>query len=114
MSESGLSTSAAMLFERNDAQVLAAFRRGEFDYVDAIGEVSEADFFRVITERKILDKLAQSYPSPRERHDVPLWVYMASNLSMRFHGAHHFPPFPFLVSSLSIIRAFGPAMAHHA
>src|SRR2546429_882976 len=60
MSESALSTSAAMLFERDDARVLEAFRRGEFDYVDAIGEVSEADFFRVITERKILDKLARS------------------------------------------------------
>ena len=59
MSELGLSTSAAMLFERNDARVLEAFRRDEFAYVDAIGEVSEADFFRVITERKILDKLAQ-------------------------------------------------------
>jgi hypothetical protein len=60
MNEPGLLTSAAMLFERNDAQVLEAFRRGEFDYVDAIDEVSEADFFRVITKRKILDKLAQS------------------------------------------------------
>jgi hypothetical protein len=27
-----------MLFERNDARVLEAFRRGEFDYVDAIGQ----------------------------------------------------------------------------
>src|SRR5271165_5032538 len=114
MSESALSTSAAMLFERNDAQVLEAFRHGEFDYVDAIGEVSEADFFRVITERKMLDKLAQSYPSPRERHDVPLWVYMASNLSMRFHGEHHFHAFPFLVRSSSMIEAFGPAMGHKA
>jgi len=114
MSESALSTSAAMLFERDDARVLEAFRRGEFDYVDAIGEVSEADFFRVITERKILDKLAQSYPSPRERHDVPLWVYMASNLSMRFHGEHHFHAFPFLVRSSSMIEAFGPAMGHKA
>ena len=114
MSESGLSTSAAMLFERDNARVLEAFRRGEFDYVDAIGEVSEADFFRVITERKILDKLAQSYPSPRERHDVPLWVYLASNLSMRFHGEHHFHAFPFLVRSSSMIEAFGPAMGHKA
>jgi hypothetical protein len=81
----------------------------EFDDVDAIGEVSEADFFRVITERKTLDKLAQSYPSPRERHDVPLWVYMASNLSMRFHGEHYFHAFPFLVRSGSMIEAFGPA-----
>src|SRR5260370_8399517 len=113
MSESGLSTSAAMLFERDDARVLEAFRRGEFDYVDPIGEVSEADFFRVITERKILDQLAQSYPSPRERHDVPLWVYMASNLSMRFHGEHHFHAFPFPLRSRSMIEAFVPAMAHN-
>jgi len=26
--------------------VCAAFRRGEFDYVDAAGEISETDFFR--------------------------------------------------------------------
>jgi len=103
-----------MLFERDDARVLEAFRRGEFDYVDAIGEVSEADFFRVITERKILDKLAESYPSPRERHDVPLWVYLASNLSMRFHGEHHFHAFPFLVRASSMIEAFGPAMGRKA
>ena len=103
-----------MLFERDDARVLEAFRQGEFDYVDAIGEVSEADFFRVITERKILDKLAESYPSPRERHDVPLWVYLASNLSMRFHGEHHFHAFPFLVRASSMIEAFGPAMGHKA
>lgn len=114
MTELGLSTSAAMLFERNDGQVLEAFRRGEFDYVDALGEVSEADFFRLITERKILDKLAESYPSPRERHDVPLWVYVASNLSMRFHGEHHFHAFPFLVRSSSLLEAFGPAMGHKA
>jgi Transposase DDE domain len=114
MTESGLSTSAAMLFERNDERVLEAFRRGEFDYVDAIGEVSEADFFRVITERNILDKLAESYPSPRERHDVPLWVYIASELSMRFHGEHHFHAFPYLVRSSSMIEVFGPAMGHKA
>jgi len=114
MTEAGLSTSAAMLFERNDERVLEAFRRGEFDYVDAIGEVSEGDFFRVITERHILDKLAESYPSPRERHDVPLWVYIASELSMRFHGEHHFHAFPYLVRSSSMIEAFGPAMGHKA
>lgn len=114
MDEAPLSTAGAMLFECNQALVLQAFRRGEFDYVDAIGEVSEADFFRAITERKILSKLAESYPSPRERHDVPLWVYLASNLSMRFHGEHHFHAFPYLVRSGGMIQAFGPAMGHKA
>ena len=114
MSPSRFETPGAMLFERNDARVLEAFRRGEFDYVDAVGEVSEANFFRAVTERKILDKLAESYPSPRQKHDVPLWVYIASNLSMRFHGEHHFHAFPFLVRSGSLIEAFGPAMGHKA
>ena len=114
MSPSALETPGAMLFERNDARVREAFRRGEFDYVDALGEVSEANFFRALTERKILAKLADSYPSPREKHDVPLWVYIASNLSMRFHGEHHFHAFPFLVRSGSLIEAFGPGMGHKA
>src|SRR5260370_14629269 len=93
---------------------LGGFVRGEVDYGGGLGEVSEADFLRAIPERKILSKRAQSYPSPRERHDVPLWVYMASNLSMRFHGEHHFHAFPFLVRSGSMIEAFGPAMGHKA
>jgi hypothetical protein len=75
---------------------------------------SPEGFFRVITERKILDKLAESYPSPRERHDVPLWVYMASNLPMRFHGKHHFHAFPFLARSSSMIEPFGPSIGHKA
>ena len=76
--------------ERDDERVLKAFRGGEFDYVDAISEVEEADFFRRIVERKILHKLAASYPTPRQRHDVPLWAYTASERSMRFRGEHHF------------------------
>jgi len=39
---------------------------------------------------------------------------MASNLSMRFHGEHHFHAFPFLVRCSSMIEAFGPAMGHKA
>jgi hypothetical protein len=68
-------TSAAMLFERNDAFVVEAFRRGEFDYLEGVGEVSEANFFRAIVSKKILGKLAATYPSPMQKHDVPLWVY---------------------------------------
>lgn len=114
MDQTPLATPGAMLFECNQDLVLEAFRRGEFDYVDALGEVSEADFFRAITERKILSKLAESYPSPRARHDVPLWVYLASNLSMRFHGEHHFHAFPYRVRSGGMIQAFGPAMGYKA
>ncbi|MBI4488138.1 MAG: hypothetical protein HY694_03555, partial [Deltaproteobacteria bacterium] len=112
MAESAGTSSMAMLFERNDTLVLEAFRRGEFDYLEGVGEISEADFFRAITEKKVLQKLAETYPSPRQKHEVAVWVYLASDLSMRFHGVHHFHAFPYLVRSGGMIEAFGPRMGH--
>jgi len=103
-------TSTAQLFERNDPLVIEAFRRGEFDYLEAAGEVPEANFFRAIAGKKILEKLAASYPSPNKKHDVPLWVYIASDISMRFHGEHHFAAYPYVVRAGGLIEAFGPQM----
>ena len=114
MKESADSGSQPTYFERNDAWVIEAFRRGEFDYLEGVGEVSEADFFGAITERKILQKLADTYPSPCQKHDVPLWVYIASDISMRFHGVHPFHAFPYVVRSGGMIQAFGPEMGHKA
>jgi hypothetical protein len=105
-------TSAAMLYERNDAFVVEAFQRGEFDYLEGVGEVPEANFFRAIAGKKILEKLAATYPSPLKKHDVPLWVYIASDISMRFHGEHHFAAFPYVVRTGGMLEAFGPEMGH--
>ena len=41
-----------MLYERNDAYVIEAFRQGEFDYLEGVGEVSEVDFFRALTGKE--------------------------------------------------------------
>jgi len=112
MAERAEPTSTAMLFERNDALVVEAFRRGEFDYLEGAGEVSETDFFRAMTGPKVLQKLADTYPSPHKKHDVPLWVYIASDISMRFHGVHRFHAFPYVVRSGGMIQAFGPTMGH--
>ena len=105
-------TSSAMLFERNDAFVVEMFRRGEFDYLEGVGEVPEANFFRAIAGKRILEKLAATYPSPLKKHDVPLWVYIASDISMRFHGEHHFAAFPYVVRTGGMLEAFGPEMGH--
>jgi Transposase DDE domain len=94
--------------------VIDAFCRGEFDYLEGAGEVSEVDFFRAITGKNILRKLADTYPSPCKKHDVPVWVYLASDISMRFHGVHPFHAFPYVVRSGGMVQAFGPEMGHKA
>jgi len=96
-----------VVFEENKPYVLEAFCEGDFDYIEAASEVVETDFFRFIQARRMLEELAQSYPTPRQKHDVPLWLYVAANLSMRLHGVHAFHGFPMLVRSGGMLNAFG-------
>jgi len=97
-----------VVFEQDKPFVLQALGQGEFDYIEAASEVVETEFFRFIKARGILRKLAQSYPSPRKKHDVPLFLYISANLSMRLHGVHAFHAFPMVVRTGGMLHAFGP------
>jgi len=97
-----------IIFEENKPFILESLGNGDFDYIDAASEVFETDFFQFIKAKSILQKLAQTYPTPRKKEDVPLWFYVASNLSMRLHGVHSFNAFPMVVRSGGMLNAFGP------
>jgi hypothetical protein len=97
-----------VIFEENGPFVLESFNQGDFDYIDAASEVYETNFFRFIEAEAILSELAKSYPSPRKKEDVPVWFYVASNLSMRLHGVHSFHAFPLVVRCGGMLNAFGP------
>jgi hypothetical protein len=103
-----------VVYEHDQSFVVDSFREGDFDYVDAVDEVEETQFFRYIGGHKILAKLAQSYPSPREKEEVPTWMYIASDLSMRFHGVHSFHAYPYVVRCGGMLNAFGPEVGHKA
>jgi len=97
-----------VIFEENKPLILQALANGEFDYIESASEVFETEFFRFIKARAILNKLAETYPSPRKKEEVPLWFYVASNLSMRLHGAHSFNAFPLVVRSGGLLNVLGP------
>lgn len=97
-----------VIFEENKPFVLEGLRNGEFDYMEAASEVFEADFFRFIQARTYLNELAETYPMPRKKEEVPFWLYVASNLSMRLHGVHAFDAFPLVVRCGGMLQAFGP------
>jgi hypothetical protein len=97
-----------VIFESNKPWVLEALGNGEFDYIESASEVFETEFFQYIGAKRILTKLSESYPSPRKKEEVPLWFYVASNLSMRLHGAHSFNSYPLVVRAGGMLNAFGP------
>jgi hypothetical protein len=103
-----------IVFEYDQEYVLENFCQGEFDFVDGVSEVSETEFFRYIGAHRILGKMAETYPSPREKEEVPLWMFVASNLSMRLHGVHSFHAYPYVIRCGGMLNAFGPKVAHKA
>jgi hypothetical protein len=100
-----------VVFENDKPFVIDEFREGRFDYVELASDVAETKFFQFLFGQQIVQKLAQAYPSPRDRHHVPLWMYVCSQLSLRLHGQHSFHSYPLIVRAGGLIDALGPEVA---
>ncbi|MGI8745688.1 MAG: hypothetical protein ACR2NN_24560 [Bryobacteraceae bacterium] len=94
-------------FEHDRELVVDAWRRGEVDYLENISEAAEADFFRHLLDREVLARLAESYPTPRQKEEVPVWLYIASQISLKLHDASYHA-FPYVLRSGGLITALGP------
>lgn len=103
-----------VVFEENKLLVLQALKNGEFDYIEAASEVFETEFFKHIGARKILKLAAETYPTPRQKQEVPLWFYIASELTLRLHGVHSFHAYPMVVQTGGMLNAFMPKVGSTA
>lgn len=97
-------------FQYDRPFVLDALSRGEIDYLEHVGEAAEADFFRHLIRRDVLNRLAERYPTPREKQEVPVWLYLASELTLKLHGAESYHAFPRVLRSGGLIDALGPKL----
>lgn len=99
-----------LVYEENKPYIIQQFHNGHFDYVDVIQEIAQRDFFRYVASTLLLERLAESYPWPREKDEVPRWFYLSADLAMRLHGNHAFQGFPWVVSTGGLLSAFGPEL----
>jgi len=44
--------------------------------------------------------LAETYPTPREKEEVPIWLYLASQISLKLHDAAY-NAFPYVLRSVA-------------
>lgn len=91
--------------------MLDALRRGEFDQIEIIGEADEREFFELGFREKILQRLAQSMPTPRAKEEIPRWFILAANLSLRLHQENSFSAFERVVRCGGLLSALDPAIA---
>lgn len=99
-----------LVYEHNRPYVIEKFHNGHFDYIDVVQEVAQRDFFRYVASTLLLERLAETYPWPRSKQEVPAWFYIAADMAMRLHGNHAFHGFPWVVSTGGMLTAFGPKL----
>jgi hypothetical protein len=100
-----------IVFEQDRPFILQSLRSGDFDYVEAANEVAEADFFRDLFKQKVISDLAESYPTPRQKEEVPLWLYVSSEISLKLHGSNSHYSYPHIIRCGGLLEALGPALA---
>jgi hypothetical protein len=103
-----------VVFEQDKAYVQHALENGEIDYMEVASEGAETEFFQYLNSRGILEKLAQSYPLGRRKQEVPLWLYVASDLSLRLHGMQSFHGYPLVIRTGGLLNALGPEVGKKA
>ena len=99
------------LIEPHPRRVLDAFRQGEFDGLEILGQADEKNFFELCFRQKMLDALAAQMPTAREKEEVPRWFVLAANLSLKLHGENAFLAWERVVRCGGLLSALDPAVA---
>jgi len=97
--------------EWHQQEVLEAFREGEFDHLEIVGEADEKEFFELCFQEKILTRLAEQMPTARKKLEVPLWFQLAANLSLKLHQENSYLAFERIVQCGGLLKALPPELA---
>jgi hypothetical protein len=99
------------IIEYHPQRVLDAFREGQFDQIEIIGEADEKEFFERCFKEKILEALSKQMPTARKKQEVPLWFELAANLSLKLHLENSYSSFEEVVQCGGLLSAMPPEMA---
>lgn len=91
--------------------MLEAFRRGEFDPIEIIGQADEKAFFERCCKEKLLAALAKHMPTARKKEEVSPWFILAGNLSLKLHLGNSFYAFERVVRCGGLLSALPPEIA---
>jgi hypothetical protein len=97
--------------EPHPRAVLEAFRNGQFDDLEIIGQADEKEFFELCFKERILGALAESMPTGRKKEEVPRWFILVANLSLKLHRENSFLGFERVIRCGGLLQALDPAIA---
>ena len=99
-----------LIFQEDKAYIKQSLENGEVDYMEVASETAETEFFEYINSRGILQQLSKTYPIKPMKEEVPMWLYVASDISLKLHGMQSFHGYPLVVRTGGLINALGPSV----
>jgi hypothetical protein len=84
-------------FEDDKPLVLEKLREGFVEHLEVVSRVAETQFFQKFIGSGDMERLASTFPTPRTKEEVPLWLYLSNQITLRLHGSAAYSSLPRIV-----------------
>jgi len=91
------------VFVKNKPKVIAALKKGDIDYVDSTSWSFSDKFFAFLLSVGFFEFTEKSYPSPRVRKSIPLWILIGLMFQLKIAGVNSFNKLPGILKSGAIL-----------
>jgi hypothetical protein len=96
-----------IVYEENRIRVLQQLREGRVDYLDLSSWPLQDRFFAFLITIGFFETCSGTYPSPRKKQELPLWVLLACELLMKLHTTAAHSRLPGILKSGPILARVG-------
>ena len=96
-------TEELIVFEENKVEVRKRLKDGRIDYLDLTSWSFQDRLFGFLLEERFFEWCGASYPTPRERENIPIWFLQACAIQMKLHRTAAFHQLDYVLRSGSIL-----------
>jgi len=91
------------VFVKNRPKVMAALKAGNIDYVDGTSWSFCDKFFAFLLSIGFFKFAEDSYPTPRQRKNIPLWILVGLMLQLKLSQSNSFYKLPGILKSGAVL-----------
>jgi len=91
------------VFVKNRPKVIVALKEGDIDYVDGTAWSFPDRLFAFLLSVGFFEYAEETYPSPRLRKNIPLWILIGLMFQLKLAGTNSFYKLPGILKSGAIL-----------
>jgi hypothetical protein len=95
------------VYQANKHKVRQEFEQGAVTYIDLSSWTFADQFMAFLLSVDFFSHAVRSYPSPRVKEEVPLWILICCALQMKLHTTSSFSRLPGILGSGAILSRLG-------